>query len=76
MDGLFSGQYVGTDYSGVSNMAFRFGPQMPAFDAMPPHAPWSIVNATSSADPDGDGNGEIVVSDGTQWNEMVDMPNL
>jgi len=50
----------------------------PTFDA----APSSPVNyqeyvATSSWDPDGDGNGEVVMTDnsGTAWQEVVDLPN-
>jgi hypothetical protein len=50
----------------------------PTFDA----APSSPVNyqeyvATSSWDPDGDSNGEVVMTDngGTAWQEVVDLPN-
>jgi len=34
-----------------------------------------IVLASPTWDPDGDGNGEVVIYDGTAWQEMADMPN-
>jgi len=46
-----------------------------AYDSAPSHYNGRIVLASPAWDPDGDGNGEIVCSDGTAWNEVVDLPN-
>jgi len=47
------------------------------FDAAPSN-PYSGQEVLASAtwDPDGDGNGEKVVYDGTAWNEAADLPNV
>jgi len=34
-----------------------------------------LVLASPAWDPDGDGNGELVMYDGTAWQEVVDLPN-
>jgi len=64
---------VDTVYAGVGGL--RFTGDMPAFDAAPAHVVGSEVLASPSWDPDGDGNGERVMSDGTTWQEVVDLPN-
>jgi len=46
-----------------------------AQDSAPNHREGRVVLASPSWDPDGDGNGEIVCSDGSAWNEVVDLPN-
>jgi len=46
-----------------------------AHDSAPSHAAGRTVLASPTWDPDGDGNGEIVASDGSAWNEVVDLPN-
>jgi len=46
-----------------------------AQDSAPAHSVGRTVLASPTWDPDGDGNGEIVCSDGTAWNEVVDLPN-
>ncbi len=63
-------------YRSGSTGEFKFGPNCPVASNMPPHVVASIITADSAADPDGDGNGEIVISDGTEWNEMADMPAI
>jgi hypothetical protein len=62
-----------TIYGATSNVAF--GPNMPPFDAPPTHQVGSVVLASPSWDPDGDNNGEWVMSDGTVWQKVVDLPN-
>ena len=46
-----------------------------AYDSAPDHEVGRLVLASPAWDPDGDGNGELVMSDGTAWNEVVDLPN-
>ncbi|WP_135363444.1 glycoside hydrolase family protein [Halosimplex halophilum] len=64
---------VSTIYAETGDLSF--GPNMPAFDSAPAHINRSMAWASPSWDPDGDGNGELVVSDGSSWNEAVDLPN-
>jgi len=47
-----------------------------AVDSLPSHEVGKPVLASATADPDGDGNGEWVMSDGVNWQEIVDLPNL
>jgi len=60
--------------SGVSADSCR---PIPQFDAAPSSP---VIGqpylASTSWDPDGDGNGEMVMYDGTNWNEIADMPAL
>lgn len=44
-------------------------------DSKPEHIIGSKVLAHPSWDPDNDGNGELVISDGSDWKEIVDMPD-
>lgn len=53
----------------------RLGMNCPPPAASPDHVRGSVVHASPDWDPDGDGNGEIVVSDGEAWQEVVDLPN-
>jgi len=46
-----------------------------AYDSAPAGTAGDIVLASPTWDPDGDGNGELVMYDGTAWNEVVDLPN-
>jgi len=45
------------------------------FDSAPAHEVGKMVLASPTWDPDGDGNGELVMSDGSAWQEVVDLPN-
>jgi hypothetical protein len=66
---------VTTVYNALSNVRLD-GAQMPAHDSAPPNVEGTVVKASSTWDPDGDGNGELVIGDGTNWNEMADMPAI
>jgi len=68
------GTFLNGPYSG-SLGDITLGPQMPAHDSAPPQTLNSFARASPVWDPDGDGNGEWVVSDGTAWQEVVDLPN-
>jgi len=46
-----------------------------ALDSAPAHEVGKMVLASPTWDPDGDGNGELVMSDGSAWQEVVDLPN-
>jgi len=46
-----------------------------AYDSAPAGTAGDIVLASPTWDPDGDGNGELVMYDGTAWQEVVDLPN-
>jgi len=46
-----------------------------ALDSAPAHEVGKMVLASPTWDPDGDGNGELVMSDGAAWNEVCDLPN-
>jgi len=59
----------GNDISAVRRINFR------ERDSAPPHSAGRMVLASPTWDPDGDGNGELVMSDGSAWNEVVDLPN-
>lgn len=82
VDARFAGP-VGGGFSNVSNATRpRYegtigGGPLGGVDAAPssPSLNDEAV-ATASWDPDGDGNGEKVIYDGTAWQEVADMPNL
>jgi hypothetical protein len=55
--------------------SIKFVGDAPAHDTAAPAVKGSEVIASATWDPDGDGNGERVIYDGTAWQEVVDLPN-
>jgi len=47
-----------------------------AHDSAPTAAQGRMALASPSWDPDGDGNGELVMYDGGAWQEVCDLPNF
>lgn len=61
------------DDGAVTQERMRFAPQSSVLFGSDPG---DVALAGSGWDPDGDGNGELVIFDGTAWQEILDLPNL
>jgi len=57
------------------NGVYRSPQDLEALDSAPSHSAGRLALASPTWDPDGDGNGELVMSDGSAWQEVVDLPN-